>query len=126
MAKQIIHADDEKAIRKLIGKFINQEFPDYELISLEDGDQLKSALDGMVHDRSTLANLVITDNGMPGYSGGELIQEYASKLNVPMILFYAGTKEIGQYAMRDGAFGYILKPGELETIRSMIEGALQE
>jgi DNA-binding NtrC family response regulator len=119
----ILIADDEEVNRNFYHTVIGNTFPDYETETFVEGDSLKGRLERSVERIS----LVFTDNEMPGTSGGRIIKEYSRRAGfekIPFILCYGGPAEIGEEAVRDGAFGYLLKPTSISDILGMINKAL--
>ncbi|MDP2628640.1 MAG: response regulator [Nanoarchaeota archaeon] len=121
--KKILIADDEKDTRELVGDMIGMDFSDYNIEFCENGNSLKNRLEKIV-GKETEIKLVLTDNEMPGYQGSSLIREYARKINAPMILVYAGDNEIGEQAVKDGAFAYLKKPYRFSTLSEIVGRAL--
>jgi len=116
--KIILFADDDANIRNMTLEVFGLEFPDYAVEILEDGE----SLDGV--------RVVITDNGMPGMCGSEIIERYARdprfEGRIPFILCYGGDQEIGERAKKNGAFAYILKPHSMLDFSRTIKKALGE
>lgn len=104
----ILYAENHDYSRNLFIEILKEEFSDYNIESFPDGIQLKNRLE---EDVNNIA-LVITDNDMPGPHGFELIKNYAKRKSldrVPFILLYGGDERIGKEAVKQGAFGYVLK-----------------
>ncbi len=112
----ILYADDEEGMRGIFARFIGKHFPEYEVEVFENGKDLAGRLtkgsDGLA--------LVVTDNEMPFKKGSEVIETYARIMNVPFVLFYAGEREIGEKALKDGASECIEKPATLEELDDRI------
>ena len=124
MPNKILIADDSKDQRDLHKDFLGEEFSKFELEFFEDGTSLEERLNGNVND----VKLVITDNNMPRITGIEIIKRYSTApkfSEIPFILYYDGNKEIGEEAMKNGAFGYILKAGDLKDYFETIKRALR-
>ena len=120
MNKKILLADDTEILRDF-QRTILKKFPGYEIEEFEDGSSLKSRLEGKVEDVS----LVVTDNEMPGVNGSEIISEYAKKSKFPFVLVYGGGEEIGEQAIKNGAFRYLMKPFEMGQYVELIREALK-
>lgn len=72
-------------------------------------------------------DVVITDVRLPDLSGLKLLEEF-QKLNhkVPVILMTGhGTASTAIEAMRSGAFEYLLKPLDLDSLQSAVDRALE-
>ena len=68
-------------------------------------------------------SLVIIDNQIPCCEGSRIINSYARRegfVGVPFVLLYGGSEEIGEQAVKDGAFGYVLKSG-INMVDDLIE-----
>lgn len=111
----ILIADDEKSIRDITKAYIERDFPDYDPEVFENGNQLENRIKKILVEGKTNERVIIADNNMsPGARGSKLIELYAepllAKYIIPMILQYAGDESIGQKAIQNGAFDYLIKP----------------
>lgn len=109
---KIIIADDEIIDRELYTTFFETYLPDFKVECFENGKQLKDRLEGKIDN----VMAILTDNTMPGeWSGIRIIKEYSNKPGFEKIIFsliYAGEKEIGEQAIKNGADSYHIKPIE--------------
>lgn len=108
MVKTIVCADDDESWRVIVKRSLGRNFPDHSIEVFEDGDSLNKRL---TRDLGEVC-LVVTDDQMPGVEGSEIIREHARRLDglgIPMILYYAGDQEIGEEAVKNGAYGYASK-----------------
>jgi len=123
MMKQILFADDEESIRSIYKIIINNNFPNCEVEIFPDGNSLAGRLEKDVSN----VILILTDNSMfPGPKGSEIIQRYARtpKFNgIPFILSYAGDLNIGEDAVKSGAFDFIQKPFNLSQFIELLQKA---
>ena len=120
---KIIFADDDFFMRRVVEEILVGEFPQFQFEFFEDGTSLERKL----NDGISNVRLIVTDNSMPGIHGSELIRLYSSKLKerkIPMILHYGGHEGIGQEAVRNGAFAYLLKPMGIRLLPEIIVAAL--
>ncbi len=125
---KILVADDEEYIRNLIFRILVRAIPNFEADGFEvelfpDGTSLEARLNKGIGN----VGLVITDNDMPGVSGGELIKKYALRpefSRIPFILQYGGPSDTGMTAIENGAFTYITKPSSAVQTSRIIKGAL--
>ncbi|MCK4647383.1 response regulator, partial [Candidatus Pacearchaeota archaeon] len=116
-------ADDESSNRNLFEAILKSSFLNYEVQAFAEGASLVRRLEEDVSD----IRLVVTDNFMPRVTGSEIIEKYAraSKFKeIPFILCYGGDEEIGKKAVEDGAFGFIVKPMNLEEYVGVLRDAL--
>lgn len=118
---KIFHADDKETQRDLVYRILRRDFPAYDLESFDDGVFLAERMEKGLSDVA----LIITDNQMPFLTGSQIIRDYALRIEIPMILAYGGDKEIGEQAVRNGAFGYILKPFSVKNFSDLTRRALE-
>jgi len=116
----ILYAEDREGVRIPTEGFFNAGFPDYNLEVFEDGTSLKNRLEQDLEG----VKLIFTDNEMPGIYGGEIINQYSKKLNIPFILGFGDIESIGREAVENGAFDYILKPFLFKEFCDLIQKAL--
>lgn len=105
----ILYAEDNDSIRSACERMIRAILPDFVPQIFEDGTSLEERLKEDVSD----VRLVITDDTMPGISGSDIIRGYAKKEGfeqIPFILVYGGEESIGEKAVKNGAFAYVIKP----------------
>ena len=112
---RILIADDRENNRNCLRECIEYFFPNYSIELCEDG----RVLDGLLRENSDRINLVITDNDMPGFTGIDIIRRYASK-GIPIVLCYAGDREVGREALKHGAFGIIEKPYSINDVLGIV------
>jgi len=121
--KQILFADDDDSIRNLMLNLFKNHFANYEIEAFPDGTSLDSRLERNISN----VCLVLTDNSMPGINGSEIIKKYAKNPSfdkISFILVYGGDEDIGNMAVKKGAFAFINKPYSIEEILSLAEKAL--
>ncbi|NIN94422.1 MAG: response regulator, partial [Anaerolineae bacterium] len=83
------------------------------------------ALDKLRHEKF---DFILTDIKMPGMDGMELIQS-AHRIDPSMgAIFMTGyaSLDTAKRAIQEGAYDYILKPFDLQEIRSAIARAIQK
>ena len=115
----ILVVDDEKNYLVVLSAFLSEE--GYETLT---ADNAQHALDIV---ESTDLDLVLTDMKMPSMDGIELlrqIKEIVPDLPVVMMTAY-GTVEKAVEAMQLGAFNFILKPFQNETLKQIVEKAVR-
>jgi len=115
----ILIVDDEKNYLVVLSAFLSEE--GYETLT---ADNAQSALEIV---ESTDLDLVLTDMKMPSMDGIELlrhIKEKAPDLPVVMMTAY-GTVEKAVEAMQLGAFNFILKPFQNETLKQIVDKAVR-
>jgi two-component system NtrC family response regulator len=114
----ILIVDDEKNYLVVLGAFLSGE--GYETLTADNGDQALEIVE------SADLDLVLTDMSMPGMDGIEFlcrIKEKVPELPVVMMTAY-GTVEKAVEAMQLGAFNFIQKPFQNETLKQIVDKAV--
>ena len=120
---KILYVEDQKIVRDTVVGMLEKYFPKHDIETFEDGGGLEERLN---QDLSGV-KMILIDNNMPVIYGSQIIKKYASKLSdIPFILFYSGVDFIGKEAVKSGAYGYLLKGGDLSDMKSMFEKAVGE
>ncbi len=116
--KNILIVDDEKHYPYILGEIIQEE--GYTPFAASNGVE---ALDIL---KNEFIDLVLTDVKMPGMDGIELLSRIKEiNPDLPVIVMTAyGSVEKAVEAMQQGAYTYILKPFENETLLTHISKAL--
>ena len=117
--QRILVVDDEANMRRLLEIMLTQL--GYDVQQAADGCE---ALDYLSQND---VDLVITDLQMPGKNGLELLEELRERKNTVAVIVVTayGTVESAVQAMKYGAYDYILRPFELETLEATIKRAMQ-
>lgn len=120
MAHTILIVDDELNIRRVLERAFAKE--GYQVQTAEGGHQALRLLDETPYD------LMLTDVVMPDMTGLELLKRARQKHpNLQVILMTAfGTIPTAVEAMRAGAFDFLTKPLDMETLRKVVRNALRE
>jgi DNA-binding NtrC family response regulator len=119
MPKTILIIDDEPNARAGLARVV----ADLGCVAREAGD----GASGLDLFRAHGADLVITDLRMPGMSGLsvlEILRRDAPDLPVIVITAY-GSADTARDALQQGAFDFISKPFDLETIELVVRRALK-
>src|SRR4051794_36769489 len=113
---KILVADDEQNLRRVLAALLRR-----------DGHEVVQAASGLeAIDRLADVDVVITDLRMPGADGMEVLRT-ASKNHphVPVIMITAyGSVGQAVEAIKAGAFDYIEKPFEQDSIRVIVDKAI--
>ena len=114
----ILIVDDEKNYLLVLKELLGEE--GYEVVTAQ------SASEALGIFQETELDLVITDMKMPGMSGMALLSVLKEKdLHLPVIMMTAyGTVEKAVEAMKKGAYDYIIKPFDNETLKKTVVKAL--
>jgi two-component system NtrC family response regulator len=114
----ILVVDDEKNYLVVLSAFLSDE--GYEILTADNAQQALEIAE------STDLDLVLTDMSMPSMDGIELlrrIKENTPELPVVMMTAY-GTVEKAVEAMQIGAFNFIQKPFQNETLKQIVDKAV--
>jgi two-component system, cell cycle sensor histidine kinase and response regulator CckA len=118
--KTILLVDDDHAVRKLLRKLL--EKGDYMVIEAPDGEE--ALLVARLHDNPI--DLLITDIGMPGISGTDLVRQFAPLHPESKFLlisgFSAGALEIGDGRLP--AVDFLPKPFSQRDLMTRIQDLL--
>jgi two-component system response regulator AtoC len=117
--KRILVVDDEAHIRRILQVAFEKE--KYAVHTAEDVPAAIKACEAHGFD------CVLTDVTMPGRTGYELLEEVSERWpNMPVIIMTAfGTIPQAVKAMRQGAFEYLTKPLDLETLKKVVKSAIE-
>lgn len=116
--KRVLIVDDEKNYPKILGEVIKEE--GFTPVTAS------SALESLEIVKSTPIDLVLTDVMMPGMDGIELLAQIKEITpDMPVIVMTAhGSVERAVEAMQKGAYTYILKPFDNETLIAHIQKSI--
>lgn len=117
--KQILVADDEPNLRRVLGAQLSRDGHEVHLV--EDG---KAALRCLQENH---IDLIVTDLKMPGLDGMGLLRK-ALELDpgLPVVMITAhGTVDTAVEALKTGAFDYITKPFDQDELRTIVKKALK-
>lgn len=116
--KQILIADDEPNLRRVLGAQLTRDGHEVHLV--EDGGQAVECL------RENHIDLLITDLKMPVLDGMELLRRALEMVpGLPVVMITAhGTVDNAVEALKTGAFDYITKPFDQEELRTIVRKAL--
>ena len=114
---QILVVDDEIGPRESLKMILS---PDYNVVTAENGQEGIDKFDSSVPD------LAIIDIRMPVMNGVDLMKAIRERSpETPIIILTGyGTLESAQEAVRLGAYDYISKPYDVETLRGKVQEAL--
>lgn len=116
--KHILIVDDESNIRRILQ--VAFEKAGYRPTVAEDAERAIEYL------REEAFDCVLTDVTMPGANGYELLKTIkAEKPEVPVVIMTAyGTIPQAVQAIRDGAFEFVTKPFDLESLKKVVASAI--
>lgn len=116
--EHLLVVDDEQDVRESLMKLLTME-----------GYQVTTAESGAValeQAKSRSFDLALTDLRMPGMSGVETLmglKQLHPRMPVIVVTGYA-SREMTDRCMREGAYGYVMKPFELNHLLRLIEEAI--
>ena len=116
---QILIIDDDANVRRLFMQLLSRE--PYRLVEAENGKQGLSQLAQSAYD------LVITDLQMDNVDGLQILQAARKKDRDVQVLIITGYGSVATavHAMKIGAFDYLTKPIQSETLLIKVSNALQ-
>ena len=111
--------DDDPAVRDALGVVFRME--DFDVVGFENGDDFLAAA------RNTPPSCVILDIHMPGRSGMEILKEVDATNYPSPIFIISGRGDIptAVSAIKLGAFDFIEKPLDADTVVTRVSDALQ-
>ena len=114
----ILIVDDEKNYLVVLSAFLSGE--GYETVTADTAQQALEVVE------TTDLDLVLTDMKMPSMDGIELLRRIKEKSpDLPVVMMTAyGTVEKAVEAMQLGAFNFVLKPFQNETLKQIIRNAV--
>lgn len=112
---RILFVDDEEAILRVMSRALERE--GHEVITAQSGEAALGALDAL-HADAIPFDAIVTDLGMPGITGLELLRAIRRRdLDVPvLILTGSPSVETAIEAMEYGAMQYLVKPVPMERM----------
>ena len=114
---QILIVDDETIMRECLTDILSDQ--GYQVEAVASGNDALKRID------QNAFHIVISDIRMPGIDGEEVLR-HALKRNPgsKIILITAYSMDLsGKSYLNQGAFGFILKPFDIEQIRSLVSQA---
>ena len=117
---RVLIIDDEKGMRDFLSIMLKKE--GYSVVVSESADKASELVGKGEFD------LVITDISMPGKSGIDILkQTKASNPGTPVIMItaYASTESAIE-ALKLGAYDYIIKPFDVEEMKTVVGNALEK
>lgn len=115
----VLVVDDDPALREILREALLRE--SYSVSTAEDGAGAIQAV------KETVVHIVITDYQLPDFDGLEVVDRL-SKLDakiIPIVMTGFGTIETAVRAMKSGAFDFITKPFDLETVAAVVRKAAE-
>jgi DNA-binding NtrC family response regulator len=116
---KILIVDDDLIVRDSMGNWLQEE--GYSVDTIDNG------YDGLEKIKTDTYDLAVVDIKMPGMDGIELLKlskEIYPDLPILVMTAYASVDTAVQ-AMKDGAFDYIVKPFDPESVSQVIERAVR-
>lgn len=117
---KVLVIDDEKGTRDML--YYELQAEGYEVTTAEDGYKALEMIKG------TLYNIVMVDLKMPGLNGLQILQkikEHNPETEVIIVTGY-GSFESAIQAMNEGAFTYIQKPLDMDSVFAILKKAVEK
>ena len=117
-SRRILVVDDDESLRRVTQVQLEEE--GYVVMTAASGEEARTQLASHVQD------LVLTDLSMPGMSGVDLLKHVrANYQDTAVVLVTAfGTVESAIEAMKVGAYDYLTKPVNPDSLRHVVARAL--
>lgn len=116
--RRILVVDDEEPVRNMFALCLSER---YECVTAANFEE------ALAHLAHTPFALVISDVIMPGRGGVELLREVQMRYPDTAVIMASGVDRTQRVldAVRLGAFDYLIKPVELDTLELSVERALE-
>ena len=120
---KVLVVEDEILEREGISKIISQM--ELDVVVVGEASSGKRALEMIQRIKP---DIVVTDIRMPGLSGIELAAEIKNRFPDTKIIFITGYQdfEYAKSAISLGAYGYVLKPVDVQELFTVIKKAVDE
>lgn len=117
--KRVLVVDDELNIRRILQASFDKN--GWVALTAESGEEALAILNREEVD------CVLTDVTMPGLSGYDLQKQVADKYpNLPVVIMTAyGTIPQAIEAIRSGAFEFVTKPFDLDSVKKVVQSTLE-
>ena len=115
----VLIVDDEEIVRETLMNFM--DVLGYQSVAVATGEE------AVVEMRKTAYDLVLTDLFLPGMDGIDVVREIkAINANAVVVVMTAhGSIQAAIDSIREGAYDFISKPFDIETIRLRMSNALE-
>ena len=116
--RRLLIVDDEEPVRNLFAQSLRERY------SCETAANAQEALDWLQREPFALA---ITDVQMPGIGGIELLRKINERYPNTAVIIVSGVDRTQRVidAIRMGAYDYLLKPCDLDTLELCVDRALE-
>jgi CheY-like chemotaxis protein len=119
--RTILIGEDDQDDQELLKDVFREIDPDFQLIFVNNGTEVLSALEQMPDD--DLPCLIILDYNMPGMNGADILNEIALQNRyqpVPRIIWSTSGADKYQKLCRDrGAVDYVIKPTNIKELEEI-------
>jgi DNA-binding NtrC family response regulator len=114
--KQLLFIEDEGYVIARVDEIL-AEFPQFEVIRLDDADKARKLLAEKDFD------IVITDIYLRGASALELSYKAREKNKDACVIIITGlgNADLAEKAVKEGAFDFIIKPPGLERLKNILK-----
>ncbi len=117
-AKRLLFVDDEEGVRVSWSRYFSEK--GFDVATAPSGEHALSSL------AERPADVVVSDYRMPGSDGLQLLEQvHEQHPETPFIILTGyGSEDLASEALRKGAFAYLRKPVDPETLTGMLTSAL--
>ena len=114
---RILIVDDDRSIRRTLEKFLGGE--GYEVTTAQDAPSAITATDAST-------DLLLLDLGLPGGSGFDVLTALGERENPPTVVVVTARDDMQSTvkAIQLGAYEYLVKPVDIDRLRSVVKSAL--
>jgi two-component system, NtrC family, response regulator AtoC len=118
MTRNILIVDDDPAIRELVREFLSDDETD--VSEAENAEQALQSID------ADLPHLVLLDMRLPDMDGMDVLARLRASTDIPVVVVTADSSSSSTIrAIQAGAYDYLVKPLEPETVRHTVDRALE-
>jgi len=114
---RILIVDDDRSIRRTLEKFLGGE--GYDVATAQDAPGAIAAVD-------VATDLLLLDLGLPGGSGFDVLSALGKRDEAPTIVVVTARDDMQSTvrAIQLGAYEYLVKPVDIDRLRSVVKSAL--
>jgi len=118
MTRNVLIVDDDPAIRELVREFLSDD--ETGVSEAENAEQALSSIDARPPD------LVLLDMRLPDMDGMDVLARLRASTDIPVVVVTADSSSSSTIrAIQAGAYDYLVKPLEPETVRHTVDRALE-
>ena len=124
--RRILLAEDDSSFRYLLASTLRQD--GYQVVAVATGVDFLDVLDDSLSRDSPMAgfDLVLSDVRMPGWRGLGTLASFPGRPGMPPIILFTAfaDEEMHRRALELGALALLDKPFDIEDLRGLVAGVL--